>query len=228
MPVESASCLLEFCPPAESQRLASAIEAGKLPIDAFSPAELDAYRGLKTPKRRLDWLAGRFAAKKALGRRLQESGRGIALSSIEILNEASGKPFCRVPEDSWTAVSALTFSISHCAEGGLCAVGASSAVGVDWEIVALRPPRLIDLILHQTERRPVTALEETRLWTLKEAVLKFLGLGLSCDPTEIRFENGHDVELYGAAWSRWRDMGAPRIRCETRLTGAAMIALAYA
>lgn len=227
MTIESAACLLEFCPPAEAQRLAAAAEAGKA-RETLSAAELDAYRALAAPKRRLDWLAGRLAAKKALRLRLSNSIQPPSLAGIEIFNDASGKPFCRVPEPCRQAARRLSFSISHCAQGGLCAVVSGPAVGVDWEIVAPRAARLLEMVLHPTERRPASPLEETRIWTLKEAVLKLLGLGLSCDPTEIRFENGLNAELYGAAWSRWREMGAPPIRCETRQEGPAVLSVAYA
>lgn len=206
----------EFCPPDEAERLLGA------PADLLSPAEAAVLGAFPVQKRRRDWLAGRLAAKRALSAVL-----GVPAGGIEILNEPSGAPRARIPNRT-----APAFSISHCARGGLCAVlSGPGLIGADFEPIASHGPAVLDLFVHRAELAPLdeeAALWQTRLWTAKEAVLKLLELGLSCDPRDVRwFSATARLELDGPALRRWRELGAPPIRVEHRRFEDCLIAVAF-
>lgn len=175
-------------------------------------------------KRRDDWLAGRVAAKRALGQALGlDDG---AAGRLTVANEPSGAPFAlhgghRLDRG---------FSISHCSLGGLAVVaGPGKPVGCDWEPIAERPARVVELFAHESELPgPRDSAAITGLWVRKEAVLKLLGLGLGVDPREARFPGGAGrPALFGAADARWRELGSPRISIFETLRDGACLAVAF-
>ena len=100
---------------------------------------------------------------------------------------AYGKPFAEVDE----LPTSISFNISHGGDHGLIAVAPRGRLGVDIEE---RVPRddldeLTDAVLGPNEKREYTQLCQSRrfqfffrIWTLKEALIKALGLGFSLDP----------------------------------------------
>lgn len=225
---------LEICPAREIESLLAEAKTSR-PADIsrrarLGPAETRAFKTLSSEKRRRDWLAGRLAAKRALARRLS-GGAGVPLESLEILSLASGQPCLRAP----AAHPEVSFSISHCEAGGLCAVARGSGpIGADWEIIPGQGLAFLPLFVHETESRAAALAspeDQIRLWTLKEAVLKLLGLGLACDPKDIRRgEPGGPcpLELHGAARRRWTQLGSPPIAWEQFREGPAIITVACA
>lgn len=108
--------------------------------------------------------------------RLAEAA-GVSVSEIEIAHDEKGKPFCQG--------GALSLSISHSGSYIAVAVG-REAVGVDVEkkreavaAVAKRWFRLEENALLETLSEAERARLFFRLWTLKEAALKYAGEGLS-------------------------------------------------
>lgn len=231
---------LEICPAREIAALLA--EAGKGPPSAvarlafLSDSEARLFQKLKSEKRRRDWLAGRLAAKRALARRLADQGARPPLEAIEISNLESGEPSCRLLDHQAVLRGPLSFSISHCEAGGLCAVAqAGTRVGADWETVPAQELPFLHLFAHELETNEAlasSAEEQIRLWSLKEAVLKLLGLGLALDPKDIRRRGpgGHDtaLELHGPARRRWTQLGSPEIAWEQRREGDAIITVACA
>lgn len=199
----SGAFLTGFCRPDEARALASQTSrrAGIL-----GRHEVPLYQGLRCEKRRLDWLAGRLAAKRALRRYFCDlQGRSPALTALEISYDSQGAPRCALPQ-------APFLSISHCAAGGLCAVGLSGRrVGADWEVVVSRGPELTRLFACPGELPlgPEDPFAQTRLWALKEAALKLLGLGLAAAPTEVRAQPW--LGLAGRTRQRWEDLGSPAL-----------------
>jgi 4'-phosphopantetheinyl transferase len=191
---------------------ASAQEAARLEADPSSrlgPGEMDTLSRLKHPKRRRDFLAGRLAAKRLAARYLRE--RGIEPpppAEISVLNLGDGSPVLRLAEAFGEAPA---ISISHWRGGGVAAaVEPGGRVGVDVESVEERPASFVEVFAHPDERPGLRSpLDETRLWTLKEAALKLLGLGLSVDLFDVRFSPG--LTLHGRARERWESLGRPRI-----------------
>lgn len=175
----------------------------------LSPAERAALAAFPSEKRRRDWLAGRVAAKRALSRLWDRPALQCAVAP-----DASGRPR---PEGL-----AGDLSITHCDLGAAAAASKTARVGVDWEVVAERPARVVELFAREDERGLVAdAASQTRLWALKEAALKLLGVGLTGGAHEARLslaDGAARVEFFGAARSAWKALGAPEIRFfETRI-----------
>ncbi|MBI2363029.1 MAG: 4'-phosphopantetheinyl transferase superfamily protein [Elusimicrobia bacterium] len=211
---------LALCRPEEAENVALAVEA-LAPAELLSPAERDAASKLKTPKRLRDWAAGRLAAKRLLGWRLQQAGLYLKPGDISILNDADGVPYAELPNGA--VIGSGTLSLTHCAGWGAAAVCEPWAlVGVDLETVAPRAASFLELMAHDSEWAPwMTSdpVEQTRLWTLKEAVSKLLRTGLSVGFHDIRLVlRGEErtLELHGAALERWDALGRPPIHFDSR------------
>ncbi len=235
----SGNYLLEICPQDDILPL---LKSGRedLPGSIFSLEERSRFRTLKTEKRRRDWLAGRVAAKRVLRRYLSRLGPAPEHHQIEICNNPDGSPFVRCGR-------AVNISLSHCDAGGLAiASDGNTLIGADWETVARRPASLLKTAFHESERSQqfMDSPElQTRLWTLKEAVIKLLSCagtaedearGLGHLP-EIRLagagplsDMGPVLKLTGAARRLWERLGSPMIRLETHGRKDALIGVAYA
>ena len=73
-------------------------------------------------------------------------------------------------------------------------------------------------------------LEQTRLWTLKEAVAKLLKTGLSIGFWDIRFPLEGDarrLEFHGKALARWKELGSPLIHFDTTADDDDVLSIAY-
>lgn len=99
--------------------------------------------------------------------------------------------------------------------GGLSVVAVTDAgpVGVDVEADgAAGFAGFEDVGLHAAERRPA-ALDPTRVWVRKEAVLKAYGIGLAVDPRDVRLDGDRlaawdaDLRPPEAVWLR--DLAVP-------------------
>lgn len=223
---------LAMCRPEEAENIALAVEA-LAPAELLSPAERAAAAALKTPKRLRDWAAGRLAAKRLLGWRLQQAGLYLKPADISILNDADGVPYAELPNGA--VIGSGTLSLSHCGGWGAAAVCEPWAlVGVDMETVAPRAASFLQLMAHESEWAPwmlADPMEQTRLWTLKEAVSKLLRTGLSVGFHDIRLVlSGEErtLELYGAARSKWEALGKPPIHFDSRPEEDRILTVAYA
>jgi 4'-phosphopantetheinyl transferase len=145
------------------------------------PAERDAAAALAVPKRRLDYVAGRVAAKRALA----QLGADVP-AAIEVRPEVglrAGAPRALGP----AGLLAAGLSITHGAGWGCAAAVARGQVGVDLERVEARHPAFLDEAFAEGElERWAAALGAdaddprtvTVAWCAKEALLKRAGVGL--------------------------------------------------
>lgn len=145
---------------------------------ALADVEREAFERLVVEKRRIEWLSGRIAAKRAFARYMGALQSDRALSDIVVLNGRHRAPFVLGHSD-------VTLSISHSAEYAVAVAGPHS-IGVDIERIEPRPLALASYFCCPEERlflerqwqfqgeRDVML---TRLWSRKEAVAKFLRLG---------------------------------------------------
>jgi 4'-phosphopantetheinyl transferase len=148
----------------------------------LTEAEMDRFAQFRNQKRKVEWLAGRMAAKTAFSRFAQAEDGFQRDPEVSVLYEASGAPiFKDYPE--------VTLSISHSNEYAL-AVAAGFGIGVDIERIEPRPMALTDYFFCEDERRllendcPLQTQKEamiTWLWSRKEALSKFLRLGGKLD-----------------------------------------------
>jgi 4'-phosphopantetheinyl transferase len=104
-------------------------------------------------------------------------------------------PQGRPEVDGPPAEHGLRFSLSHTAGLAICAVTEDAAVGVDVESTGRRTPlEVARRCFAPEEREALAALPPTRRperffehWTLKEAFLKALGLGITYPMERVRF-----------------------------------------
>lgn len=142
----------------------------------LSPDETVRGGGYATALLRRRFAAGRARLRLLLGQHLDLDPRGI----VFVLN-AFGKP-------SVAQAPSFHFSLSHSADRAVLALSDTLEVGADIERV--RPLGHIDLARRYFHAGEIAAIEGLppgcgqvraffRLWTLKEAVVKALGKGLS-------------------------------------------------
>jgi phosphopantetheinyl transferase len=90
-----------------------------------------------------------------------------------------GKPFGLYDEEIYH------ISIAHTSDRVLCAVSSTIPVGVDMEPEKRKiVPELRDRILSEAERPLLEGKETLRLWTIKEALVKWQGCGLRTNLNE--------------------------------------------
>ncbi|MBI4351270.1 MAG: 4'-phosphopantetheinyl transferase superfamily protein [Elusimicrobia bacterium] len=174
---------------------------GLLAGEALSPGEALRHAAFRMEKRRSEWLAGRLAAKALLA----AAAPGKKLSSFEITLDRLGRPCC----------GSELLSISHSGGWALAAGKPGSAfLGADLEKIEERHPAWYRDYFHLFELPKPDPSEATRIWAVKEALLKALGLGLMADPMDIRTDG--KILLAGKALERYRELGSPPFSVETR------------
>lgn len=168
----------------------------------LSTGERSVLAALKLPKRRKDWLLGRWAAKKAVGSILEGTGGGDpcphldpeAASTVEILAADNGRPRVRLGAH-WPGAT-IRISISHAGGVGfaIAAVGGAD-VGCDVEVLEPRSGAFVSDYLTPGESAIVRAaarqdaiLMANLAWSAKESALKVLGQGLRMDTREVEVE----------------------------------------
>lgn len=124
----------------------------------------------------------------------------LGLSEVPaVAHSASGKPFFPTLPDVY-------FNLSHCPVAVACAM-ASEPVGIDIEAVTtldidVARHVLADNELQQVMDDPHPAVAFTRLWTMKESLLKRTGKGISSDLKSLLIDAGqfHTVTDANGRW----------------------------
>lgn len=123
-------------------------------------------REITHPHKRLQHLAGRYL--------LPYLYKDFPHAEIEIAG--TRKPF--LPNDQYH------FSISHCGDYAAAIASSNKRVGVDVELITPRIQNIKRKFLHPEELRFVNAMPQTKqlhfltvLWSAKEAIYKWYGLG---------------------------------------------------
>lgn len=158
------------------------------------------------PRRR--YTLCRAALRAILCHRLGCDGQRLSFGT-----SSHGKPFARVDD----MPEPISFNVSHGRSHGLIAVAPRGRLGVDIEERRARDDLddLTDAVLGPNEKREFALLRGNarthfffRMWTLKEALIKALGLGFSLDPAE--FEVPIAVRR-GATTGTFRFPDRPRV-----------------
>ena len=165
--------------------LAHSDQAAREAAGVLSPPELQRYSAFRFPKRRDEWLLGRWTA-KTLAHSLP-AYQEYPLDQIEICNAPEGAPFLQLPG---RAAPAECLSLSHSGNLAVCALapGLELQVGADLEKVEARTETFILDYFTPAERQLVEkyppesrATLVTLIWSAKESMLKALGVGLRRD-----------------------------------------------
>lgn len=151
--------------------------------------EANHLRSLRIPKRRADWLLGRWTAKNAVALFLDLSAEPRALKDIEILPAPSGAPEVFVRNEP----AAVTISLSHRSGVAACALAPSCVLlGCDLEIVEPHSAAFaFDYFTVEEQALIASAATGDRLrllallWSAKESALKALREGLRVDTREV-------------------------------------------
>jgi 4'-phosphopantetheinyl transferase len=168
------------------------------PSDAMilTPEERAHYHStLKNPHAHALAVRSRAELRRMLGRET-----GLAPQKVPILCDGHGKPRCPHP-----GAADLDFSVSRADDCAIIALGESARVGVDVEQVLDEEPsgENLEILFSEDEFRnwaalnaPARRLAFTQAWTIKEAALKAIGMGLDGDAHEmpVRFDES------GNAW----------------------------
>jgi len=186
---------------------ASQVSPGKS-SEFLSPAELQKLSFLRFPKRRSEWLLGRWTA-KSLVQNLP-GYRRYSLDQIEICNMPAGAPQIHLPEGK---VSRNCLSISHrdCLAFCALATGPGSKIGADLEKIEPRAGNFALDYFTTAEQMLVDSYPvETRdilttlIWSAKEAMLKALGVGLRWDTRQVEIREIKGLDAPSGEWQKIR------------------------
>jgi 4'-phosphopantetheinyl transferase len=170
--------------------------------DWLSDGERAVLDGLRFPKRRNDWLLGRWTVKRAI--REYQPHKDPALSSLEIRAAADGAPEAfRLGEPA-----AVSISISHSNNRSMCVVGSPEiSVGCDLEQIEQQEikffedyfaPEEIALLQNASAERNLVAY---LIWSAKETILKILREGLRRDTRSVLIRP--DLSGTENSWRTW-------------------------
>lgn len=179
------------------------------PADGIlSQRERAFYETFRFPKRRTEWLGGRFALKQLVCGLFPHTEPADA----EVLPHESGKPVLLVGGEMCN----VAFSITHSRGYAAAAVSAEQDfLGIDLEKTEHRIEAWAKDFFHPSE---LTAKDDaflTALWTQKEALVKLLGTGLSLNSYDVRCVGGR-AQFFGPALEVYRSLGSPEITVQTR------------
>jgi 4'-phosphopantetheinyl transferase len=174
----------------------------------LSPSELQKYSAFRFPKRRNEWLLGRWTA-KALVHSLP-AYQNYSMDQIEIRNAPEGAPYLQLPD---RAAPAECLTISHSGNFALCALvtGLDLHIGTDLEKVEARTETFILDYFTPAERRLVEtypaesrAMAVTLIWSAKESMLKALGVGLRWDTRTVEVHGLDGLLPNGNDHGKWQ------------------------
>lgn len=162
--------------------------------------EREALARFTVPKRRADWLLGRWAAKRLF----VLAGEAEREAGVSIVASPSGAPLAFV---GWKE-SPLALSLTHSHGVAVAAIGPpGSCVGVDLERIEERPLSFLGDWFTEAERgfagTGETDLAATLVWSAKEAVLKALREGLRIPAKAVEV-----TPVRGPADGAWRPFSA--------------------
>lgn len=186
---------------------------GSREASAFSwldESEQDRWRRFQHPGPRRRFALCRPALRSLLCSYLQCTNEQLAFDSTRY-----GKPFAVVDSEK----APVSFNVSHSGSHGLIAYAPKGRLGVDVEeqLAGRDTELLIDTVYGPTEQADLALLHgchKTRLfyklWTIKEALIKAVGVGFSCDvsqfeiPRALRGGTARDFVFPQVPTERWQ------------------------
>ena len=167
-------------------------------IGALTEGERREYDRLPHEGRRRDWLAGRYAAKRAVAARC-----GVSLHHIQLESRPGAAPLCMVRDDHgrWTPTR-FSISIAH-RDGWAIAAAAepSMRVGVDIDRAGEIVPEHLRYFLAPRERSYGGLIDASLAWVIKEAAWKALALGSDVPFTAIQLSFDRGTRALHGVWA---------------------------
>jgi 4'-phosphopantetheinyl transferase len=168
---------------------------------------------MRFPKRRREWLLGRWTA-KYLAVQVVPMMQSLEPYEFSILNHPQGAPFFASSEG--TLIPAA-LSISHRDDKALCATSTlpNLFLGVDLERIEPRSSGFVTDYFTENEQNFVRSLPSycqdawvTAAWSLKESVLKALGLGLRVDTRQVEIRQFMRADDFDPSPREWEEVEA--------------------
>jgi 4'-phosphopantetheinyl transferase len=187
------------------------VDSHKTPLEApevLSPSELLKFSAFRFPKRRNEWLLGRWTA-KALVHSIP-AYHHYSLHQIEIRNTPEGAPYIQLPG---RATLAECLTISHSEHFAMCALatGLELQVGADLEKIEPRTETFILDYFTPAEKQLVDmypaetrAVVVTLIWSTKESMMKALGVGLRWDTRMVEVHGMDGILHASGGHSIWQ------------------------
>ena len=216
--------------------------------------EYSYYNSLKIPKRKMDFLCGRLAGKRAVRRHLLKNDYSSKLTlkehpafkDIEIRRTVTGRPIVFIKDDtSRNGSSEFYVSLSHTQGVAASLVSNkrdSKGIGIDIEKIEPRDRSLLNVAFTNQE---IQNLEEksqgngngkillediAKYWSIKEAVMKAMGVGVNIDLKDIEVTDTQvytsSVELKNDALARYDLLKGSDLKVETTKIEDFMISIA--
>ena len=204
-----------------SAREHPALAAGEPPPGFLSAPERVLFDRLRTPRRQKEWLLGRWAAKGLVRAWLRSVGRAVGPEALTVAPDVDGAPFVLLMGEGRLPI---TISISHREGLALCALTLEpdAPLGADLELCETRSPAFVEDFFTLREaaaiaRAPDPARAATELWSLKEAALKAVRLGLRADTRRV------EAGLRGVPTEGWARAAVELVLPDRRTRGQAFV-----
>jgi 4'-phosphopantetheinyl transferase len=167
----------------------------------LSDEELRYLFDIKNRKNYIQWISGRYAVKSAFFKYRLEEQSLMDLKFMDVLKEGDSEPYIQQYHDMCVS---MTHSFPYC-----IGVVSERKIGIDIERIFIPESALIKCYFSSGEREVLDSLIGTKeysqratvLWTRKEAVSKFLKLGMKMDFKKVDtlqdriYYNGKDTEV---------------------------------
>jgi phosphopantetheine--protein transferase-like protein len=174
------------------------LAAGHPPPRLLTAAEHAHFATYTNPRRRRDWLLGRWTSKQLVQAHIAaRDGYQPAFDSFSIASGATGAPYVSSRHPALRGVGIdgclpLALSISHSQGYAFCALCENRCgdvrLGVDIELISSKIEEVAHAFFTPAEKAKLQAAQPaarallaTLLWSAKEAVLKATHLGLTVD-----------------------------------------------
>lgn len=162
-------------------------------LDWLTPSERAQLPSSKVPKRRQDWLLGRYTCKQAL------SAQGLSADAVSILPAKDGAPELRIQNSPVTT----SLSLSHRSGYAACVLGDLPGLGCDLEQLEPRTERFVQDYFRPSEQALIARSSHPEqtialLWSAKESALKALRVGLRRDTRSLSIE---PLDSASGSWS---------------------------
>lgn len=191
------------------------------PDEILSNEEMEKYFSFKIPKRKNEWLAGRFAAKTVVNKLLNLN---LNLRGIPITYDTNRRPLCLLNGKEYL----LSITHSGAWVAAIVKDENTSFLGMDIEKIEVRSKFWIEDYFHKDEAKDQMPEYLTKLWTIKEAILKALAIGLTANLLDIKIDDG-EIRFFNKVLRKYEEIGKPKFDIiSDRFSGNYYQSIAYA